>query len=195
MFARPQSPANSFKDSLRFLRVLLAHPRQIGAIAPSSGGLARAMAAEIDITQAGPILELGPGTGALTRGILARGVSAERLTLIEYDPALAKSLAGNFSGARVICADAFDLAKALEGQALQPFAAAISGMPLLNFSRELRDRLLHALFERLAPGAPFIQFSYGLQPPIPPTAEIVVRRAAVVWMNLPPARVWVYRKR
>lgn len=189
------SSTNAFRDSLRFLRVLLAHPRHIGAVAPSSSNLARAVAAEIDIAQPGPVLELGPGTGALTRGILARGVAPERLTLIEYDPTLANSLAANFPGVRVICADAFDLAKALQGHTREPFAAAISGMPLLNFPREMRDRLLHALFERLAPGAPFIQFSYGLHPPIAPTAEIAVSRAAVIWMNLPPARVWVYRRR
>lgn len=191
MLAKPET---SLGEGLRFLRVLFAHPRQIGAIAPSSSGLARAMAAQIDISQSGPILELGPGTGALTRGILARGVAPERLTLIEYDPMLAKSLAADFSGARVICADAFDLAKALQDQASEPFIAAVSGIPLLNFPRPMRDRLLHSVFERLAPGAPFIQFSYGLRPPIESTAETSAKRAATIWMNLPPARVWVYRR-
>jgi phosphatidylethanolamine/phosphatidyl-N-methylethanolamine N-methyltransferase len=192
MLAEP-SP-NALKDALRFLRVLLAHPRQIGAIAPSSSGLARAMAAQIDISQSGSILELGPGTGALTRGILARGIAPERLTLIEYDPTLAKSLAADFAGACVICADAFDLSKALQDRASEPFIAAVSGIPLLNFPRLMRDRLLHSVFERLAPGAPFIQFSYGLHPPIASTADISADRAATIWLNLPPARVWVYRR-
>lgn len=195
MRVKPDSPANSLKDGLRFLRVLLANPRQIGAIAPSSGGLARAMAAEIDAAQSGPILELGPGTGALTRGLLARGIAPERLTLIEFDPTLAKSLAANFAGARVICGDAFDLAKTLGGHPSQTFVAAVSGIPLLNFPRIMREQFLHSAFEKLSPGAPFIQFSYGLQPPIAPTAQIDVRRAAIIWMNLPPARVWVYRRR
>ncbi len=192
MAATPDS--NAFRDGLRFLRALWANPRRTGAIAPSSGRLARAMAGEIDIAQPGPILELGPGTGALTRGILARGIAPQRLTLIEYDAGLAQALRAALPGVRVICADAFDLAGAL-GAVGQPFAAAISGMPLLNFPPAMRMRLLQSLFERLAPGAPFIQFSYGLHPPVAPTREIGVHRAASVWMNLPPARVWVYRKR
>ena len=190
-----QRTAHSFGDGLRFLRALFAHPRQIGALAPSSNGLARAIAGEIDAAQPGPVLELGPGTGALTRAILERGIAAERLTVIEYDPALAQLFAARFRGVRVINADAFDLAKALHAHALEPFSAVVSGMPLLNYPEEKRLALLRSVFERMTPGAPFIQFSYGLRPPIAPPANVRLDRAAVIWLNLPPARVWVYRER
>jgi phosphatidylethanolamine/phosphatidyl-N-methylethanolamine N-methyltransferase len=185
--------ANPFEEASRFLRAFAAHPREVGAVAPSSTSLARAVAAQIDLTRPGPILELGPGTGALTRGILARGIAPDRLTLIEYDPALAKSLAENFSGVQVINGDAFDLDNALGTRQL--FAATISGIPLLNFPPERRRALVCAAFERMMPGAPFIQFSYGFHSPVPPSADMTANMAAFVWMNLPPARVWVYRKR
>ncbi|MGZ5939428.1 MAG: class I SAM-dependent methyltransferase, partial [Rhizomicrobium sp.] len=75
-----------FEEELQFLRGLIASPRGVGAIAPSSPALARAVAAQVDPAKPGPILELGPGTGAITKELLGRGVAPERLTLIEYDP-------------------------------------------------------------------------------------------------------------
>jgi len=73
--------------------------------------------------------------------------------------------------------------------------AAVSGLPLVNFSKALRHRLVESAFARLEPGAPFIQFSYSLWPPIPPTAGYTMRWTRFVLRNLPPARVWVYRRR
>lgn len=183
-----------FAEELRFLRALIARPRGVGSVAPSSPSLARAIAAQIDPAQLGPVLELGPGTGALTRGILARGISPERLTLIEYDTALAKLLAAQFAGVHVIKGDAFDLETSL-GNRHQPFVAVVSGIPLLNYPSEKRRAFLDAVFERMAPGAPVIQFSYGLHSPISRSADITVTMTAFVWKNVPPARVWVYRKR
>jgi phosphatidylethanolamine/phosphatidyl-N-methylethanolamine N-methyltransferase len=186
--------AYPFEEELQFLRALIARPRGVGAVAPSSPSLARAIAAQIDPAQPGPVLELGPGTGALTREILARGISPERLTLIEYDTALAKSLAEQFSGVHIIQGDAFDLEASL-GNRYQPFIAVVSGIPLLNYPLETRRALLDSMFERMAPGAPIIQFSYGLHSPVAQSADMSATMTAFVWKNVPPARVWVYRKR
>ena len=187
--------AYSLEEQLRFLRALIARPRGVGAVAPSSSALARAVAAQIDLARPGPVLELGPGTGALTRGILARGIPPERLTLIEYDPDLAKLLAAQFPGVTVIRGDAFDLEASLGTRAAQPYAAIVSGIPLLNYQPEKRRALLDASFARMEPGAPVIQFSYGFHSPVSPSSDISVTRAAFVLKNFPPARVWVYRKR
>src|SRR3954465_6645671 len=73
------------------------------------------------------------------------------------------------------------------------FETSRGGLPLLNFPVETRRDLIEAALARLAPGAPYIQFSYGTKPSIPPTERYTVKRAAVIWKNLPPARVWVYR--
>jgi phosphatidylethanolamine/phosphatidyl-N-methylethanolamine N-methyltransferase len=167
----------------------------VGAIAPSSPSLARAVAAQVDPGSRGPVLELGPGTGAMTREILARGVSPDRMILIEADPEFAKQIAREFPGVHVIRGDAFDLDGSLGRLVSQPFAAVISGIPLLNHSLAKRHALIDGAFRRLAPGAPLVQFSYGFSSPVPPPAGITVRLAAFVWKNLPPARVWVYRRR
>jgi phosphatidylethanolamine/phosphatidyl-N-methylethanolamine N-methyltransferase len=177
-------------DEGRFLLRLLRRPRVIGAIAPSSPALAQALAAQIPHST-GPVLELGPGTGVVTEAILARGVAPERLTAVEYDADFAALVARRFPRVRVVRGDAFDLSSTLGGT--PSFAAIVSGLPLLNFPPARRTALMTQIFACLTPGAPFIQFSYGLSPPIPPPQGAGVTRTAQILFNLPPARVWVYR--
>jgi phosphatidylethanolamine/phosphatidyl-N-methylethanolamine N-methyltransferase len=188
------APTDVLAGNLRFLRALVARPKNIGAIAPSSRALARAIARQIDPARPGPVLELGPGTGVITQALLERGLAPERLTLVEYDPDMAAFLTRRFRGVQVIEGDAFDLGRTLDGKASEEFSAIVSGLPLLNFPVSRRRVLMEGMGRRLLPGAPFIQFSYGLQPPVTPPVGHCVTRAALVWANLPPARVWVYRK-
>ena len=75
---------------------------------------------------------------------------------------------------------------------MRPLPPIVSGIPLLNWPLAARRGLIEDALRRLQPGAPFVQFSYGLTPPMPATDSFTVRRAAVIWANLPPARVWVY---
>jgi phosphatidylethanolamine/phosphatidyl-N-methylethanolamine N-methyltransferase len=184
-----------FEEELQFLRGLIASPRGVGAIAPSSPALARAVAAQVDPAKPGPILELGPGTGAITKELLGRGVAPERLTLIEYDPDFVKLLAERFAGVRVLKGDAFEFERSIGNHAAEDFAAIVSGIPLLNFPQPKRRALVETALRRLRRGAPFVQFSYGFQPPLAAPAGATVRQAAFIWKNLPPARVWVYRRR
>lgn len=179
-------------DQIRFFARMIARPVHTGAVAPSSAALGCAMAHEVDPSGDLPVLELGPGTGVVTEALIARGIAPSRLTSIEYDASFAALVAERFPGVRVIQGDAFDLDKTLGPRA--PLAAAVSSLPLINFPVETRLALLDNLFARLAPGAPFVQFSYRFRPPVAPPPGIAVTRAAVIWLNLPPARVWVYRR-
>jgi phosphatidylethanolamine/phosphatidyl-N-methylethanolamine N-methyltransferase len=185
---------NSAAEHLHFLRGLLARPKNVGAIAPSSPALARAIARQVDPALPGPVLELGPGTGVVTEALIERGVAPERITAIEYDPDFAALVARRFSKARVVRGDAFDFVHTLGLSDGDRFAAIVSGLPLLNHPPERRHALIENILARLAPGAPYVQFSYGLQPPVPAPAGATVKRAAFIMLNLPPARVWVYRK-
>ena len=181
-------------DELLFFRGLFARPRSVGAIAPSSPALARAMAAQADTGVPGPVLELGPGTGVFTAAMIARGIAPERITTIEYDPGFASLVAARFPRVRVINGDAFDLSATLGADRSGPFVAVVSGLPLLNFPETARGRLVEAVLDHLAPGAPFVQFSYGLHCPVAPPPGATVTQAAFVLWNIPPARVWVYRR-
>jgi phosphatidylethanolamine/phosphatidyl-N-methylethanolamine N-methyltransferase len=181
-------------DSLRFIGHMITRPKMIGAIAPSSRALARAIAAQIDISDGGAILELGPGTGVTTAALIARGAAPERLVAVEFDPDFARLVAHRFPRVTVINGDAFDLANTLGTRFAEPFSAAVSGVPLLNHSMVRRQLFLQGVLQRLKPGAPCVQFSYGLHCPVTPPAGVTAVQTAFVLFNLPPARVWVYRR-
>ncbi len=181
-------------EHFEFLRGLIASPKGVGAIAPSSAALARAIALQADPDQPGDVLELGPGTGVVTEALIARGFRPERITAIEYDPEFVRRVRERCPGVHVIEGDAFALDRTLRPED-SGCCAVISGIPLLNWPQERRQALIEAALDRVRPHAPFIQFSYGLTPPMPATDRFEVRRAAVIWANLPPARVWVYRSR
>jgi phosphatidylethanolamine/phosphatidyl-N-methylethanolamine N-methyltransferase len=183
----------SLADNFRFLKALISRPKTVGAVAPSSPALARAMARQID-PKAGPVLEIGPGTGVISDAILERGVAPAQLTLVEYDGELARHLAARFPQAQVIQGDAFDLDQTLRGHDTLPFGAIISSLPLLNHPMARRLAYMEAVTRRLAPAAPLIQFSYGAHPPVVPPPGFAVVRTAQIWANIPPAKVWVYRK-
>jgi phosphatidylethanolamine/phosphatidyl-N-methylethanolamine N-methyltransferase len=138
------------------------------------------------------VLELGPGTGVITAAILEHGTPPEDLTCVEYDAAFATHLRARFDRVRVVQGDAFDLDKTLGPHEM--FAAVLSGLPLLNFPLTARRRLVDGALAGLAPGGVFVQFSYGPNAPVAPPPGFGVSRAATVWANVPPARVWVYRR-
>jgi phosphatidylethanolamine/phosphatidyl-N-methylethanolamine N-methyltransferase len=183
----------SLADNLRFLRALIARPKNIGALMPSSPALAEAIARQID-PHAGPVLEIGPGTGVVSEAILARGVTPERLTLVEYDEDLARHLAERFPRAHVIQGDAFELDRILGPGRNGPYGAVVSGVPLLNHSVARRQAFMAGLVCRMMPEAALVQFSYGPQAPVEAPAGYTVTRTATVLANIPPAKVWVYRK-
>ncbi len=68
-------------EAFHFFRAWLAEPLRVAAVAPSGRALAKIMTAEIS-PQSGPVIELGPGTGAFTRTLIQRGVSEEDLVLV-----------------------------------------------------------------------------------------------------------------
>lgn len=180
-------------EQLRFLGRMVAHPRRVGAIAPSGHALAEAMVSQINMSAPGPVLELGPGSGAMTREMLARGLAPDMLTVIERDPEFAKIVGRRFPGINVINGDAFNLNALLSLQG-EKFKAIVSGIPLLNLPAERRGALIDTALDHLQPGAPLIQFSYGFHSPVAAPRGASVEMTTFIWRNLPPARVWVYRR-
>ena len=183
-------------DSARFLKALIVEPRLTGAVAPSGRALARAMAAAAGPPPHGLIVELGPGTGPVTRSLIETGVARERLALVEYDPGFCRLLRERFAPAMIIQGDAYDLPRTLAEWAGQPIGAVVSSLPLLNQPPERRAKLIGDAFALMGPSGLFVQFTYGLQSPIPPEVcanRYVAVRSRPILLNLPPARVWTYR--
>ncbi len=170
-------------------------PLTIGAVTPSGKALARTMAAYLDPDVAGPIVELGPGTGPVTEAIVAQGIDPARLVLVEFDPTFCRLLRARYPEATVVQGDAYSLRRLLSGILQQPAAAVVSGLPLFTKPLTTRLRLVHEAFALMLPGAPFVQFTYATIPPIPKALDRVRSEGSErVWMNIPPARVWVYRR-
>lgn len=182
-------------DEIRFLRQWFDNPLKTGAVAPSGPALARKMASYIDHSLPGNVLELGPGTGVVTQAVVERGVDPSRILAVEYCGNFVDMLNDRFSGAKVVQGDAYDFEAIRQDHIHAPLAAVVSSLPLFTKPKEMRLRLINMCLEALAPGAPFIQFSYALVPPVTEKeGNFQIECSNWVLANLPPARVWVYRK-
>ena len=167
----------------------------MGAVMPSGKVLARTMAQYVDVDSTAPVIELGPGTGAITNALIEHGIDQKRLVLVEYNPGFCALLRDRYPQARVVQGDAYALRDSLGDVLDAPASAVVSGLQLVTQPMLKRLKLIRDAFLALAPGAPFVQFTYSVAPPIPKSLPGVSTEASErIWMNLPPARVWVYRK-
>lgn len=185
-----------FDDEVRFIRSWIEKPLSTGAVMPSGKMLARKMARYVDTSMTGPVVELGAGTGPVTEALIERGVDPARLVLVEFNPTFCRVLRTKFPEATVVQGDAYSLRRTLGSVLPGPAASVVSGLPLMTKPMITRLRLLTDAFALLAQNGPFIQFTYAVVPPIPTDYNGVSAEGSdLVWMNLPPARVWVYRHR
>ena len=199
---RPQSIARAekrplrFDDEVHFLRSWFEKPLTTGAVMPSSKVLARTMAAYVDPKSKGPVVELGPGTGAVTQALVERGVDPARLVLVEFNPTFCRMLRVRYPAATVVQGDAYRLRHLLDTTLREKADAIVSGLPLVTKPMRTRVRLISEAMMLLRPGAPFVQFTYAMVPPIPKgLTGIRTEASPLIWLNLPPARVWIYRGR
>jgi phosphatidylethanolamine/phosphatidyl-N-methylethanolamine N-methyltransferase len=193
--APPKGSGKGLPDGARFLKSWVERPLQIGAVQPSGRALAGTMASYVDPGVEGPVIEIGPGTGPVTEALLQRGVAAERLVLVEFSPEFCALLRERYPGVRVIEGDAYAVAAALAPLGLAPAIAVLSSLPLLTRPVEQRHLLLRQCFAMARSDAPFIQFTYGTAAPIPAKGpDYSATPSRRIWLNVPPARVWVYRR-
>ncbi len=164
-----------------------------GAVAPSGPELARAMAARVDPSTPGQLIELGPGTGAVTSALIERGVHPSRLVLVEMDGGFCERLRKRWPQALVLHADAYRAPSIMRALA-QPAFAIVAGLPLILRPPHERLRLVLGCLRQAVPGAPFLQFTYFLRSPVPaPRPGLRAKVSPMIWRNLWPARVWTYR--
>ena len=173
-------------DRLRFLRAFAAHPRQVGAILPTSRYAVRDMLDLGDVAGAHLVVELGAGTGVQTGEILARMKPGARLVALEIDPGLARLLEERFDDPRlqVVCDSAEYLEKHLDGEQADVLVCAL---PFTSLEPGLRRRILDTLPKALAPRgtALVIQYSPLIQGELRRLFPSVRRRISL--LNVPPA--------
>ncbi len=184
-----------------FLKRWLRRPLAMGAVVPSGRPLAQAMARATVAAMAGRdghVIELGAGTGRVTKALLAAGIPASRLALVERDPELASFLRRHFSGPRILEGDAARLPRLLGSHDIPTVAAVVSSLPLLSLPAEVVNGIVQGVFEILPRGAALVQFTYGPTPPVPrglrERLHLQGSHRPRIWRNVPPAVVWTFTR-
>lgn len=180
-----------------FIKELVNQPRQVGAVLPSSKKLAKAMAKWLPKDSHGLVLELGPGTGVVTDALIERGMAQERLVAIEMSAKMAEHLQKRYPKATIINGDAFKLDEILKKHTPKGSKVDVvfSSLPLLNFEPSLADDLARKIKAVLPPDGKLIQYSYNVANKQPKAAAHFHFVASdLIWLNVPPARVIVYKK-
>ncbi|HYX05076.1 MAG TPA: hypothetical protein VE963_23485 [Reyranella sp.] len=194
-------PSVDHAGTTLFLKRWLRRPFAIGAVVPSGRPLAEAMAettlANLD-GQAGHVVELGAGTGEVTRALLDKGIAPERLTLVERDPELSVFLRRRFPRPHVIEGDAARLSHLLADHGIERVGAVVSSLPLLSLPAAVVGGIVGGVFEALPAGGALVQFTYGPNPPIPRVVRERLRLDSAhgrrIWRNVPPAVVWTFKR-
>ncbi|MGX9117272.1 phospholipid N-methyltransferase PmtA [Mesorhizobium sp. BHbsci] len=187
--------AEKFDDELKFFKGWIDKPKAVGSIVPTSSTTARKMASVVNPNSGLPVLEVGPGTGVITRAILAQGVKPENLYAVEYSPDFVRHLRQLYPDVNVIEGDAFNLDATLGDKSGLTFDSVVSGVPLLNFPVAQRIAYVESLLDRIPTGRPIVQLTYGPLSPIPPgRGDYTVEHFHFVIRNIPPTQLWIYRR-
>lgn len=180
------------RSSFRFLAQSLTRFRTTGAVLPSSPGLARAVADCVPpLANDAVIVELGPGTGVLTRELLRR-FPRNPLIAVEFNAVFAERLRRELPGVRIVTGCASRLRDHLDalGVDADEVGAVVSGLPLLSLPRDLRGDIVASISDVLAPGCRYVQFTYSKRAwrrHVPSGFRLEKTRR--VWLNVPPASV------
>jgi phosphatidylethanolamine/phosphatidyl-N-methylethanolamine N-methyltransferase len=178
-----------------FLLRALRNPRQLGAVAPSSRHLGELLAKHTAVDDTSPIVELGGGTGSLTRVLISAGIDPSRLYVIELDNALANYLRIALPHVNVIQGNATDLENILPPEIVGKVKRIVSGLPMINIPEPVRRKILESSFKILESEGAFLQYTYSPRSSINAKAyQLKKKRLGTIFRNLPPASVWQYTK-
>ncbi len=177
-----------------FLRRWLANPLQMGSVVPSSPALCRRVVQQVRRGADEWVVELGAGTGVVSRALLDGGIPAERITVVEIVPDMARHLADTLPGVDVIQGDARALPDLLPRPRHGRVGTIVCGIPLVLLPLAQQRRFIDAM-EAVAPGRGFLHYSYCVTSPLPAAKHgLVARREAWTPLNIPPASVWRYSR-
>ena len=186
-------PDGQFGAGALFFRHWLRHPLGIGAMLPSSLAVARAMARDLPLHRPGAVLELGGGTGIVTRTLLEAGCPPERLVVVEREPALAAVLRRSFPAIRIVEGDARDLSRLLALHGVTRLAAVVSSLPIKWFPIAGQREVVMPCLDLLGEGGALLQLTNALVSPLD-RAALCLEGAEIerIWTQFPPVQLWRY---
>ncbi len=178
---------------ISFLTEYIKHPRNIGAVMPSSNRLSKKMVDLIDFEKAECIVELGPGTGPFTREMIKRKKTNTKIVLIETNEVFFKKLQAQYSADPsivVIHGSAEDVKKYTEALSIEKVDYIISGLPFTSLPLEVSTRILTSVNDTLHENGEFITFQYTLMKKSFIQHFFSDISLNKVWFNFPPAYVF-----
>jgi phosphatidylethanolamine/phosphatidyl-N-methylethanolamine N-methyltransferase len=186
--AEPDAAANPWM----FFRRWIANPLQMGSVVPSSPALCRRVVRQVRREADEAVIELGAGTGVISRALLDAGIPPERLFLVEIVPDMVAHLRRVLPGVNIVEGDARALPELIPRHWHGHIGTVVCGIPLVLLPLAEQGRFIDAI-EAVAPGRGFLHYSYCATSPLPSRKHTLrARREAWTLLNFPPASVWRY---
>jgi len=190
------SQSNTVTENEVFFKHWLRSPKSMGSIIPSSMWLARAIAAEVAWQPGSHVIELGGGTGAITQGLLERGIPASNLVVVELETNLHTYLAGRYPDVTVVQGDATRLSEIVARLPIDRVSTVISGLPMVRMPIAFKRAIVDQSFSVMPEGHFMLQYTYSPLAPVPvKELNLEAELARYVIRNFPPAAVWRYRRK
>ncbi|MCK5018630.1 MAG: hypothetical protein KAS32_16335 [Candidatus Peribacteraceae bacterium] len=170
---------------------MLSKAREIGAIAPSSKMLARAMVDFIDVKKPGIIVEIGAGFGAITDELIRQNIPQERIVIFEVQKMMVDKLHAKYPRALIFQVSAEHMVKYLKDKSI---SAIVSSVPLRSLPDDVVARIGKAIVKISTPGTRYIQYTYDLRGKEKTyfRSKLQYVKSKIVPLNIPPARVDVF---
>lgn len=186
----------AINENILFFKRWIKSPLQLGTFAPISNSLAKKATISIMnyVNKNSNILEVGAGTGKLTRELLKSGVDEKNIKTIELDVDFHKFLEKNIPNVHHINGNAFDVDKLIKKDWLENVDVIVSVIPLMYMSESDRNKLTKKLFQSVGKNIPIIHVTYNPSSPLKNNKDIKSSRLHSVWFNFPPGFVWMYEE-
>jgi phosphatidylethanolamine/phosphatidyl-N-methylethanolamine N-methyltransferase len=188
--------AVTFQENILFFKQWLKHPTQLGTFAPISKRLAKhaAQSALRCVKEGEHILEIGAGTGRLTRALIKEGALKHGLKTVEIDKPMHTFLTDTLPEVEHIHGDATELHTLLPHDWLSKVGVIVSAIPLMYLKEPVRRRLMDQCFSAAKKDVRIVHVTYSPTSPLKKWDSIDSQPLHRLWMNVPPGFVWQYSK-
>jgi phosphatidylethanolamine/phosphatidyl-N-methylethanolamine N-methyltransferase len=184
------------KENLQFLQAFLKNPLKVGAIAPSSPELAAEMLQGIEPDSHNIVLELGVGTGAITKFLRSAIPSRDSYLGLELDGDLVKTLNKNYPDMNIICGNAAEAYTIHKESGLGKVRYLVCCLPFVSLPKEISEQVLIEIQKFMDEGCELRIFQYAHGYFLPPAIKLreslkirygMSRRSPLILKNVPPA--------